>query len=71
MDNTSECFGFDVHNVTVTVMNEWNCLGCLKSCLSSDGGGEQLEGNLFPVDSQCRNKSYVGEREETDTYLEI
>lgn len=65
MDNTSECFGFDVHNVTDTVMNEWNCLGCLKYCLSSQGGGEQLEGNLF------RNKSHVGEREETDTYPEI
>lgn len=69
MDNTSECFGFDVHNAIVMVMNEWNCLGCLKNCLSSEGRGEQLEGNFFQVDSQCRNNlMWVKGRKQTPTW---
>lgn len=40
----------------------------LEKLPSSAGGGEQLGGNLFQVDSQCRNKYSVGERGE-DSHL--
>lgn len=50
-------------------MNEWKCLGCLKSCLSSEGGGEQLEGNLFQVDSHAEiNLMWVNGRKQTPTW---